>query len=235
MQDIQALLERAALEQPLLVCLDDLHWADSGTAAALRALPTRLAGLPIAWMLAARPDQGSTQLMSALGYLERGGAEKIALGPLDQAAVAQVAVDVMRAEPDSALLELVKRGHGSPFLLIELLSGLRDEELVRVVSGQAELVEERLPRRVSESMRERLRGMSEPAREAAVVAGSLGRRFSFRDLATMLDQSPSALLSPVEELIRFGVVVERDEQLAFRHDTFETRSAPACRCRRGGR
>ena len=34
LQDIQALLERAALEQPLLVCLDDLQWADSGTAAA---------------------------------------------------------------------------------------------------------------------------------------------------------------------------------------------------------
>ena len=29
---------------------------------------------------------------------------------------------------------------------------------------------------------------------------------------------PSALLSPVEELIRFGVVIERDAQLAFRHD-----------------
>lgn len=218
LQDIQALLERAALEQPLLVCLDDLQWADSGTAAALRALPARLAALPIAWMLAFRPDQGSTQLMSALEYLERGGAEKIALGPLDEAAVAQVAVDVMRAEPDSALLELVKRAHGSPFLLMELLSGLRDEDLVRVVSGHAELVEERLPRRVGDSMRERLRGMSEPAREAAIVAGSLGRRFSFGDLATMLDQPPSALLSPVEELIRFGVVIERDEQLAFRHD-----------------
>ena len=55
---------------------------------------------------------------------------------------------------------------------------------------------------MGESMRERLRGMSEPARQAAIVAGSLGRRFSFGDLATMLDQPPSALLSPVEELLR---------------------------------
>ena len=137
LQDVQALLERAALEQPLLVCLDDLQWADSGTGAALRALPARLAALPIAWMIALRPDQGSTQLMSAIEYLERDGAEKIVLGPLDEAAVAEVAVDVMRAQPDDALLELVKRAHGSPFLVMELLSGLRDEELVRVESGQA--------------------------------------------------------------------------------------------------
>ncbi len=218
LQDVQALLERAALEQPLLLCLDDLQWSDSGTAAALRALPARLAALPIAWLIAFRPDQGSRQLLSAFEYLERGGAEKIVLRPLDDAAVAQVAVDVMRAEPDDALLELVKRAHGSPFLVMELLSGLRDEQLVRVESGHAELVEERLPRRVGESMRERLRGMSEPAREAAIVAASLGRRFSFNDLATMLDQPPSGMLSPVDELISFGVVIESDEQLAFHHD-----------------
>ena len=218
LQDIQALLERAALEQPLLVCLDDLQWADSGTAAALRALPARLTPLPIAWMLAFRPYQGSSQLMSALEYLERKGAEKIALGPLDQPAVAQVAVDVMKAEPDDALLALLERAHGSPFLVMELLSGLRDEDLVRVDSGQAELVATRLPRRVADSMWARLRGMSESARAAAIVAGSLGRRFSFADVATMLDQPPSALLSPVEELMRFGLVMERDEQLAFRHD-----------------
>ena len=169
-------------------------------------------------MIAFRPNQDSSQLQSAVEYLEWYGAENIVLRRLDVAAVEQVALDVMRAEPDPALRGVVKRAHGSPFLLMELLSGLRDEELVRVDSGRAELVEERLPRRVAESMRERLRGMSEPARAAATVAGSLGRRFSFADLATMLDQQPSALLSPVEELMRFGVVIERGGQLAFRHD-----------------
>lgn len=218
LEDIQALLERAALEAPLLLCLDDVQWADSGTAGALRALPARLTALPVAWLIAVRPDHGSTELSSALRHLQRDGAERIVLGPLDDAAVAQVTFDVMRAEPDPALLALAGRARGSPFLLMELLAGLRDEELVHVESGQAELVAERLPRRVRDSMRERLRGMSEPAREAAIVAASLGRRFSFGDLATMLDQPPSAVLSPIEELIDFGVVVELDEALAFGHD-----------------
>ena len=39
LQRLEAMLERAALEQPVLVCLDDVHWADAGTAAALRTLP----------------------------------------------------------------------------------------------------------------------------------------------------------------------------------------------------
>lgn len=218
LQDLQAMLERAALGGPLLISLDDLQWADTGTAAALRALPVRLADMPIAWLLAFRPDQGSAQLRNALEHLEQDGAERIVLGPLDDAAVAQVAGDVMDAEPDDALLNLVKDAQGSPFVLTELLSGLRDEDLVRVVAGQAELVESRLPRRVAFTMRERLRGISAPAREAAMVAASLGRRFSFADLAKLLDRPAAKLLGPVEELIDCGMLVESGDRLAFRHD-----------------
>jgi predicted ATPase len=55
LRDLQALLERAALESPLLISIDDAHWADGGTAAAIRTLPMRLVGLPIAWVIALRP------------------------------------------------------------------------------------------------------------------------------------------------------------------------------------
>jgi DNA-binding CsgD family transcriptional regulator len=218
LQDLEALLERAALEAPLLVCLDDLQWADSGTAAALRALPARLVTVPVAWVVASRPSQGSPEIRSAMDRLERDGAAKIVLGPLDQAGVAQLAADVLQATPDGALLKMTERADGSPFLLVELLSGLREEELVRVESGRAELVQSRLPNRVTESMRRRLERMSDPARQVATVAAALGRRFSLGDLAAMLDVSPSGLLVPVEELIHADLLVERDGELCFRHD-----------------
>jgi DNA-binding CsgD family transcriptional regulator len=218
LQDLEAMLERAALKAPLLVCLDDLQWADSGTAAALRALPARLATVPVAWVAASRPGQGSPDIRSAMDRLEHDGAEKIALGPLDQAGVAQLAADVLQAEPGGALLNMAARAGGNPFLLVELLSGLREEGLVRVESGRAELVEPRLPHRVSESMRRRLERMSDPARQVATVAAALGRRFSLSDLAAMLDASPSGLLVPVEELIHADLLVERDDKLCFGHD-----------------
>src|SRR4051794_21415459 len=81
LQDLQALLERAALDGPLLVSLDDQQWTDSGTAAALRALPERLMALPVAWMVAFRPGQRSGPFLSAVEHLEHNGAELIALGP----------------------------------------------------------------------------------------------------------------------------------------------------------
>jgi DNA-binding CsgD family transcriptional regulator len=218
LQDLETLLERAALKGSLLVCLDDVQWADGGTAAALRALPSRLSTVPIGWVIAFRPGQGSPQVRSAVDFLEGQGAAKIALGPLDQAAVAQMAADLLGAEPDSELLKMAERPAGSPFLLVELLSGLREEKLVRVESGRAELVEWRLPDRVSHSMRLRLERMSDSARQVATVATALGRRFSLDDVAAMLNRSPSELLTSVDELIHADLLAECDGRLMFGHD-----------------
>ena len=51
------MLEQAALASPVVICLDDLQWADAGTAAALRALPARLSTVPVGWFLTARPGR----------------------------------------------------------------------------------------------------------------------------------------------------------------------------------
>ena len=218
LQDLETLLEKAALKTPVLVCLDDLQWADNGTAAALRSLPTRLATVPVGWVIALRPSEGSRQLRSAMVGLEHEGALKIVLGPLDQAGVAQVSRDILLAEPDTGLLKMAARAGGSPFLLVELLSGLREEGLVRIESGRAVLSKSQIPHRVSESMRTRLQRLSDSARQVATVAAALGRRFSLNDLAAMLSRSPSVLLGPVEELTHYGLLVERDGKLAFNHD-----------------
>ena len=207
LEDLQALLERAALASPLLLALDDLQWADSGTAAALRVLPERLASLPIAWLLARRPDPRAP-----------GGDATIRLGPLDDDAVARVVADAMGATPDPALLTLARRAQGNPFLLAELLAGLREEELVRIAGERAELVEERVPRRVHESMGKRLARLPEPARQTVTVAAALGRRFSVDELSDMLGLPPAALLGAIEELTRADLLVAVDDRLALRHD-----------------
>ena len=75
LQDIQTLLEQSALRQPILICLDDLQWADGGTRAAIRSLPARLASLPVGWVLAFRPIEPGSDLGRAAAELLRNGAE----------------------------------------------------------------------------------------------------------------------------------------------------------------
>jgi len=74
----------------------------------------------------------------AVGRLEAGASE-IRLGPLDETAVAQVARDMLGGEPDEALRQVLSRAGGQPFLLTELLRGLRAENLVTVDGGTAKL------------------------------------------------------------------------------------------------
>jgi hypothetical protein len=86
------------------------------------------------------------------------------------------------------------RTGGSPFLLVELLRGLYEEALVEVRDGRAELVADRVPNRVCASMQQRLERTSEGARQAAMVAGSLGGPFSLCAAANMLEVVPASLL-----------------------------------------
>ena len=217
-EDLAAQLERAAMESPILVCLDDVQWADPATLAALRRLPVRLAGLPIVWLAASRSGSPRAELRGTRDALLDGGASRLTLGPLADDDVARIVTDLVGAAPDAGLRGLTERAHGSPFLLVELLRGLVEESLVRVRDGSASLVEDRLPSRLGEGMRGRLRRHSDAARQVASTAVALGRTFTVDQLATMLDVTPSDLLDPVDELLAGDLLVGTDGVLAYQHD-----------------
>jgi DNA-binding CsgD family transcriptional regulator/tetratricopeptide (TPR) repeat protein len=218
LQDVQSLIEEAALKDPVLICLDDLHWGGASLSLAMRQLPMRLSSLPVAWVMAFRPDQGLHQVQLAKIELIESGAELIRLGPLDRGAIAQVATDVLGAEADEELLEKAERVQGNPFLLVEFFRGLQDDLLVSIDSGRATLVEDRLPHRVSDGMRGRLARMSSGSERAATFASGLGRRFSIHDLAAMTDMSITELITPVNELVHSEILADDGGRLAFRHD-----------------
>ena len=178
----------------------------------------RLAGLPIAWVIALRPPRESTPLVNALEKLRQNGAGSIVLGPLEQDAIAQLATDVLAAQPDQSILQQLTEADGNPFLVVETLLGLQEERRIRFVDGRAELIDNQLPRRVQQKMRERLGRLSDEASDAVTVAASLGRTFSFDELARTLGRPASDLLAPVGELLEANLLVERDEKLAFWHD-----------------
>ncbi len=139
LRDLEAMLERAALASPLLICIDDAQWADGGTAAALRTLPGQLAGLPIAWVIAVRASEQSSAVVKALDQLKRSGATTIALGPLESDAVVQLAADVLGAEPDDGVLGLVEGAGGVHMWRGEHLSvlGRYDEAFAIAAEGLA--------------------------------------------------------------------------------------------------
>jgi DNA-binding NarL/FixJ family response regulator len=219
LRELQEALEKAARRAPVLIVVDDLQWADAATASALVTLSRRLATHPIGWLLALRPGPPPYPAEDAIGRLESAGASEIRLGPLDETAVAQIAREMLGGEPDEALREVLGRLDGHPFLVTELLYGLRMENLVTVSGGIARLNPGvRLPRRLVDWVAGQLARLTPPARDAVEMASVLGHSFSLEELAGLLGRPPLELRSEVREAIAVMLLAEDGNRLGFRHD-----------------
>ena len=230
---IRANLEQRAAAGPVLVCLDDLHWASPATLAALRALPRDLKRHPVAWLLArsSTPQRAADYLF---GLLEQDGAERLMLAPLDQDAVAAMLTDAFGAPPDQNLADLAAGAAGNPSLVAELIGGLRDDHAVQVTGGRAVLASARLPRRIHRLTQRRLDGLSQRARHLLVTAAVLGPAFRLEDAAEMLGETPATLLPAVEEAMDAAIMTAAEHVFAFRHQLLrravgEMIPRPACK------
>jgi DNA-binding CsgD family transcriptional regulator len=213
----RTLLEQRAANAPVLVALDDLHWASPGTMAALRALPTDLRRRPIVWLLA-RTAGSAPAADHLFGLLEKDGAVRVTLGPLDHDAVVAMLSRALGGTPDQAMEDLARTAAGNPGLVTELIAGLREEQGVNVSGGRAVLASSGLPQRVRRLAQKRLSGLSPLGRQLLVTAAMLGPGFRLEDAAEMLGETPATLLPAVEETLNAAIIAAADHTFAFRHE-----------------
>jgi hypothetical protein len=133
------LVEQLALDGPVALALDDVQWADPSTLLTLRFLARRLADLPLALVLTARPLPREPDLAELLDGMSRSGATQFTLGPLAADAVTRLVADLVSAEPSAALLDRADGAAGNPRFVIELVTALGAEGAIETVDGRAEL------------------------------------------------------------------------------------------------
>ena len=219
--------------QPTNAVLDDLHWASPATLAALRALPRDLKRHPVAWLLArsSTPQHAADHMFD---LLEKDGAARLTLAPLDHDAVAAMLTDASGAPPAQALADLTRGAAGNPSLVAELIGGLRDDHAVHVRGGRAVLTSTRLPQRIHRLAQRRLEGLSKQARHLLVIAAVLGPAFQLEDAAEMLGETPAMLLPAVQEAMDAAIMTAAEHAFAFRHQLLrravgEMIPRPACK------
>ncbi|MEU8382406.1 AAA family ATPase [Streptosporangium sp. NPDC048865] len=222
-EQVRTSLERRLASGPLLVTLDDLQWADPATVMALRTMPSRLASYPVAWLLARRDTPARDEAGRLFDLLEREGATRIVLDPLDEGAVAEISADILGAAPGEGLAALAAQAGGNPLLLAEFLTGLREEGAVLVEDGVARPAAGMpagtvLPARLRAAVRRRLDELGVRTRYLLEAVAVLGRSFTPAYVAEMLGENPAALLPPLEEALAAGVLVSTRDELAFRHE-----------------
>ena len=211
----EALAQAFRSAAPLVLVLDDLQWADADTIEWLQyflrsASDTRCL---VVGTVRAEEEQDNPPLGRLLGRLERDGLlTAIALGPLDQAATAQLAGEVAEQPLDeAALARTFRETEGHPLFIVER----GRMELTRQPGASGD---DGLPR-VQSVVAARLALLSEEARAAAEVASAVGRDFRFDILAQASDLEEDALVRALDELWRRHIVrVQADERWDFSHD-----------------
>ncbi|HET9507738.1 MAG TPA: AAA family ATPase, partial [Gaiellaceae bacterium] len=159
--------------QPLLVAVDDLHWADGDSLRWLIYLARRLVGVPLALVLTTRPDEAGPMqglldellVIPELDVLQPGG--------LSEEAIATLATQLLAAEPDPGFVSACRHATGgNPFLLRELFGEL-ERRGITPSRDNAGLADQLSSQGVGRAVRARLRrlpaGCTALARAVAVL------------------------------------------------------------------
>jgi DNA-binding CsgD family transcriptional regulator len=212
------LAEELALGGPLVIGADDLQWADPSSLLTLAVAGRRLADLPVALFGCFRPAPRTAELERLTGALEALGARQLALGPLAEVAVRDLAAELVAAEPGPALLAELAGAAGNPLFVTELLGALVQEGAVKIADDRAEVARIVLPPTLRLTILRRLSFLPEATLQALRDASILGSAFSLTDLAIITGRPAVALSVMLAEAIRAGVLADDGVRLRFRHD-----------------
>jgi DNA-binding CsgD family transcriptional regulator len=211
---------RRASGAPVLVHLDDLHWADPSTRFALRVMCGRLSSSPVVWVLSARSaDADLEEIVASAG--DDMPVERITLGPLPSAVIEDLAADRLGGPPDDEVRRLLEGAGGNPLLVVELLAEAPrgDGAPRREPSGQGPTDVDGLPRSLVLRIRRRLERLPAPTVRMLRVGAVIGRVFSVDAAAALLGGPPEhAVLPWIAPAIDEGIVTDDGTHLTFRHD-----------------
>ncbi len=226
-------LESWANITPLVLLLEDLHWADADTLDLLPTLARRLSTRGILMICSYRGEEARArpQVWEALQAVGRAKLlERRVLSRLDEPATGELIRRSLGLAGPAPLFEIRihRETDGNPLFVLETLRALQDEGLLKREPGggwstpwdetTADYAELPLPPLVEKVITGRLGRLPERLRRALDGMAALGSRFDFTALAAVLGPDAPAALDVTRELIRGSFLRETAEGYRFEHD-----------------
>ncbi|MBB2911424.1 hypothetical protein FHS43_002697 [Streptosporangium becharense] len=207
-QAVARWLVSAARARPLVIVLDDLHWADPaslellGDVIALSGGPPRNASLTL--VTAFRDTPYGTGVPETLSRLARYDLLRLPLNGLDVTAVRAIAADVGGEVDEPTARRLVERTGGNPFFV---------RESARLLAQGRTL--DTVPAAVAEVIRQRLAPLGPRVRETLEIAAVAGREFSPAVVAAV---GRAPVHDALDRAVRAGLVTSCANRMIFTHD-----------------
>ena len=200
---------------PLLLVLEDVHWADSGTLSLLHHLARRARGMPVLLVATYREvELDQTLPLQALLHdlnRERLGS-RIKLERLDKAATLAMLSALFAQEITSEFLEPIYREtEGNPFFIEEVCKALVDSGKLSYSGGRwhrPDMRELEIPQSVRLAIQSRLGNLPSSVQEVLSFASILGRQFDFELLAQASARPEDELIDALETSIAAQLVEE---------------------------
>ena len=210
---VHGLLGELSEQHPLLLIVEDLHWADDSTRYLLSFLVSRLRAQKLLLVATYRTDDLHRRhpLRPLLGDLARlPTVERLDLTPFSRSdAQAFVAALADNRMPEHQVREVAKRSEGNPFFAEELLAAYVD---------CADCPDEQLPAALADLMLARTERLSPAAQQVVRVASVWGRRLKHERLRAVSGLPDPDLDEALREIVQHNVLVVEDQDVyQFRH------------------
>jgi DNA-binding CsgD family transcriptional regulator len=198
------LLAGLAVRSPVVLVLEDLHWADESSRELLGFLAVRLRTEPVLVIGTLREEELAAEVRRWLAELEpRPAVTRLRLGPLPDAAIAGLVARMLPPGAGAGHVAAVARAaEGNPLYARELAAAGPDA----------------LPPSISEAVLARVAGLSEEARavveQACVADGGLTHEL----LSATLRLAEEPLLTAVRRAVASGLLVTSPDGYALRHE-----------------
>jgi DNA-binding CsgD family transcriptional regulator/tetratricopeptide (TPR) repeat protein len=209
-----------AARQPLLIAVDDAHWADGASIAFLGYLARRIEGLTLLVVYATRLAEGASERLPAIA--EPGLVyDVLRPGVLSEPATVELIARMLGGGCSDEFAHACRVATGgNPFLLQELLRALRVEGIAPD-SASCERVALIAPGAISRAILARLRRLGRPATRLAFATAVLGKNAQLRHAAALAELDLDAAGAAADTLTTAAILAE-GRPLEFIHPIVRT-------------
>ena len=224
-EGMAGLVEQVAARQPLILVLEDLHWADEMSLRLVSFISRRIPTWPALLIVTARAEELADATMARRTMEELSRAPQVttlALSPLSRADTALLVRALTRVGSDTPTLTQVERrvwqmSEGNPFVVVEAMRALdQDRSLGAGAGGDPESLA--LPTQVRNLVARRLDRLSPRSQQLLAIAAVIGRRFDFGLLRRAAGMEEHVAAEAVEEVVRLRMLQAVGNDLDFIHD-----------------